>query len=594
MTAQRSSNVVVVKVDGTPLRPEVAGTLVEALVEDELNLPDAFELVFHDPLRTALAAGGFEIGKKLTIAIVSEAAPDGKIVLDGEITALETEIEPDRTATIVRGYDPSHRLQRGTTTETHLDVTYGDIVGKVAQRRGLQQGESGTNTVVHPAVVQWNQTDWEFVTALAAEIGHEVVVADGRLHLREPAESTSGPSEGDLRSADARKLVVGGNVLRLRATVSGAEQVEEVQVRGWDYHEKQAVEATARSSDAARSATAGIGSADLAGKLGGGTLVKVDLPVESAEVAQHAADSLVQQLGSAAVELDGVVYGNGELRAGVTISLTGAGVPFDGQYVLTSVRHTYDAVAGLLTSFRVSGRQTRTMLGLVRGKGAGGGHGVRGVVPAIVSDVDDPDQLGRVKLTFPWLSDSSESYWARVATIGAGNERGIVMLPEVGDEVVVAFDHGDPRAPYVIGGLYNGKDKLPVTPVESGKVVTRAIVSRNGHRVELHDGDDVVTVATGDGNHRVVLDQKGSKVLVETTGDLDVAAKGKLTVTSTGAMKLETKDTFELKAMRGVTIDAGTGAFEAKGTQAKVEGTAGAELSSSGRTAISGALVALN
>ena len=349
MPVQRSSNVFQVKVDGTPLRKEIANVLIEAFVEDELNLPDVFELVFSDPLRTVLGSGGFEIGKKLAIAVASEASPEGTLIVDGQITAVEAEIEPDRTVTIVRGYDASHRLQHGTVTETHLDVTYGDIVGKIAQRRGLQQGESGSNTVVHEAVVQWNQTDWEFVSQLAAEIGHEVVVADGQLHLREPTDSTSGPSSGDLRAATARQLVVGGNVLRLRATVSGAEQVDEVQVRGWDYREKQAVEATAKTADGSRSAAAGTGSADLAGKLGGGTLVKVDLPVDSAETAQHAADSLVEQLGSAAVELDAVVHGNPDLRAGVSISLTGAGAPFDGQYVLTSVRHTYEPGNGYLT-----------------------------------------------------------------------------------------------------------------------------------------------------------------------------------------------------------------------------------------------------
>jgi phage protein D len=346
-----------------------------------------------------LKAGGFEIGKKLAIAVVSEAAPGGKPILDGEITAVEAEIERDRTVTIVRGYDSTHRLQRGTTTETHLDVTYGDIVAKVAKRRGLQAGDGGTNRVVHEAVVQWNQTDWEFVARLAAEIGHEVVVVDGQLHLREPSDSASGPSAGDLQAADARKLVVGGNVLRLRAAVSGAEQVEEVQVRGWDYKEKAAVEGTAKAADGSRSSAAGTGSATLAEKLGGGTLVKVDWPVESAEVAQHAADSLVEQLGSAAVELDGVVHGNPELRAGVTISLAGAGTPFDGQYVLTSCRHTYDPTAGYLTSLRVSGRQTRTMLGIVNGTQGGDRNAVRGVVPAIVSNVDDPEQLGRMKVT---------------------------------------------------------------------------------------------------------------------------------------------------------------------------------------------------
>lgn len=593
MPAQRSSNVFEVKVGGTVVPTEIAGALVEAFVEDELNLPDAFALTFSDPLRTVLAGGGFEVGKAVTISVVSEAAPGGLVILDGDITAVEAEIERDRTMTVVRGYDASHRLQRGTNTETHLDVTYGDIVGKVAQRQGLQKGDGGTNNVVHEAVVQWNQTDWEFVSGLAAEIGHEVVVVDGQLHLREPSDSTSGPGSGDLQSSDARKLVVGGNVLRLRATVSGAEQVEEVQVRGWDYKEKQAIEGTARTTDGSRSAAAGAGSAGLASKLGGGTLVKVDLPVDSAEVAQHAADSLVEQLGSAAVELDGVVHGNPELRAGVTISLTGAGAPFDGQYVLTSCRHTYEPGAGYLTAFRVSGRQTRTMLGLVRGQHGGDQHAVRGVVPGIVSNLDDPDQIGRMKVTFPWLAENSESHWARVAMPGAGNERGIVMLPEVGDEVLVAFDHGDPRLPYVIGGLFNGKDKLPVNPIDNGSVVTRAIVSRNGHKVELHDGDDVVTIATGDGQHRLVLDQKNSKVLLETTGDVEVSSKGKLAVSATSEMKLESSGAFELKA-NGVTIDAGGGAFSAKGASAKVEGSGTAELSSSGQTTIRGSIVTLN
>jgi phage protein D/phage baseplate assembly protein gpV len=593
MTAQRSSNLFDVKVDGTPLPREVAGNLIEGLVEDELNLPDAFELVFHDPLRTALKAGGFEIGKPLTISVVSEAAPEGKVILNGEITALEAEIERDRTTTIVRGYDPSHRLQHGTLTETHLDVSYSDIVAKVAQRHKLTMGERGTNNVIHPAVMQWNQTDWEFVNTLASEIGHEVVIVDGKLDLRPPIDSSSAPGDGDLRAADARKLVVGGNVLRLRAAVSGAEQVDQVSVRGWDFKKKEAVEGTAKATDGARSASAGMGAADLASKVGGGTLVKVDLPVESVEVAQNVADSLVQQLGSAAAELDGTVYGNGELRAGVSVSLTGAGAPFDGKYTLTSVRHTFNQTAGYLTSFRVSGRQTRTMLGLVRGKQSGH-QGVNGVVPAIVTNVDDPEKLGRVKVSFPWLADKSESFWARVSTLGAGDKRGIVILPEVGDEVLVAFDHGDARLPYVVGSLYNGKDKMPVEPVKSGKIVTRAWVSRNGHRFEMHDEDDVVTIATGDGKHKFVLDQKNSKIVLDTTGDVEVKSKGKVGFAATGALKLETQDKLELKAAAGISIDAGGGPFEAKGVSAKVEGSGNAELSSSGTLAIRGSLVTLN
>src|SRR3954447_16187591 len=222
---QRATNAFRIEVDGSLLATEVSAALLEASVEDELNLPDAFELVFRDPLRSVIAAGTFAIGKGIKIAVVSEAAPGGAPIFDGEITALEAELDRDRSLAIVRGLDRAHRLQRGTNTETHLDVTYGDIVGKVAQRRGLQKGNGGANTVVHEAVVQWNQTDWEFLTTLAAEIGHEIVVADTKLHLREPTQSSSAPAGGDIRNADSRQLVAGANLIRLRATVSGAEQV---------------------------------------------------------------------------------------------------------------------------------------------------------------------------------------------------------------------------------------------------------------------------------------------------------------------------------------------------------------------------------
>lgn len=595
MAAQRSTNAFEIKVGGTPLSDALAGALLEAHVEDEVNLPDTCELVFRDPMRTVIGAGHFEIGATLTIAVVSEATTGGAVIFDGEVTAVEAEIERDQTLTIVRGYDPTHRLQRGTTTETHLDVTYGDIAGKIAGRHGLAQGDGGRSTVVHEAVVQWNTTDWEFLSTLAAESGHEVVVVDGKLHFRQPGDAGSAPREGDLGSDAARQLVFGANLLRLRATVSGAEQVKEVKVRGWDYKTKEAVEGSAQATQGARGAAAGQTAADLADKLGGGTLVRLDLPVTSAEIAQEAAESLVEQLGSAATELDGAAYGNPELRAGVSVSVAGVGTPFDGQYVLTSCRHGYDPANGYVTGFRVSGRQNRTLLGLVNGRrgGHGAAHGLSGVVPALVSNLDDPDKLGRMKVTFPWAGDHAESPWARVAMAGAGSKRGLVVLPEVGDEVLVAFDHGDARLPFVVGGLYNGKDELPVEAVESGQVVIRALVSRNGHIVQLHDKDDTLTLATGDGKHTLVLDQKSNKVTLKTSGDIEVTSDGKLAVSAKSGITLESDGALDIKA-NGVTIDAGGGSFSAKGVSSKVEGSASSELSSSGTTTVRGSLVSIN
>src|SRR5919204_89616 len=139
------------------------------------------------------------------------------------------------------------------------------------------------------------------------------------------------------------------------------------------------------------------------------------------------------------------------------------GDEFAGKYTLTSARHVF-ADGGYRTHFAVSGRQDRTLLGLTslgssNGHASAGGAPINGVVVAVVTDNNDPNNLARVKLKFPWLDDSYESDWARLAQLGAGPNSGALWIPEVNDEGLVAFEHGDIRRPYVVGNLYNGVDK---------------------------------------------------------------------------------------------------------------------------------------
>ena len=114
-------------------------------------------------------------------------------------------------------------------------------------------------------------------------------------------------------------------------------------------------------------------------------------------------------------------------------------------------------------------------------------HGqVHEVVIGLVTNNQDPEGMGRVKVTFPWLSSDDESNWARVAAPMAGNNRGTYFLPEVGDEVLVAFDHGDVRLPYVLGALWNGQD-APPRDNSDGKNTERVIRSRAGHELVFND-----------------------------------------------------------------------------------------------------------
>lgn len=148
------------------------------------------------------------------------------------------------------------------------------------------------------------------------------------------------------------------------------------------------------------------------------------------------------------------------------MALNAVGAPFEGRYTVTSSRHVFDPVRGYETWLTVSGQQERSLFGLTGGgpgsggpgAGSGGGSRCAGLVSGTVTDTHDPEGSGRVKVRFPWLSDEYASDWARTAQSG-GTSGGEAFIPEVGDEVLVGFEHGHLDRPYVLAGLYNGKDR---------------------------------------------------------------------------------------------------------------------------------------
>jgi uncharacterized protein involved in type VI secretion and phage assembly len=211
-----------------------------------------------------------------------------------------------------------------------------------------------------------------------------------------------------------------------------------------------------------------------------------------------------------------------------------------------------------------------------------------GVVVAVVTDVLDPEKLGRVKLSFPWLSDDFVSGWSRTVHPGAGKDRGAMLLPEVGDEVLVVFEQGDVRRPYVLGGLWNGVDTPDTAGVSwvdsgSGAVNRRSVVSRNGHRLDLLDEDgktEGVSLSSKDGKVSLVLDATGTKVTVHSDGTVLVEGSQGVTVDA-GSAALDLKGgRITIKGTQGVTVDGGSGPVKvSSGSQLDLKGGSLASLS---------------
>lgn len=181
------------------------------------------------------------------------------------------------------------------------------------------------------------------------------------------------------------------------------------------------------------------------------------------------------------------------------------------------------------------------------------------LVAAVVDDLDDPEGLGRVRVRFPHL-DQEISNWARLVSPGAGPERGNFFRPERGDEVVVGFEHDDPRRPYVFGGVWS----VPDPPPPDKKAVDndlRQIVTRSGHVVRFDDGkggERIEIIASG-GDQRVVLDVAGQRIEVTATqGDVVVDAAGDVTVKASGNLTLSAGGNLEVRASGSLTLSGST------------------------------------
>lgn len=370
---------------GVRLRAVVAGvelppgSVRSVVVESDTLGVDAATIVLD-----VARAGGPKVGDALSISAENANDPQPSI-FNGEIIGIEPAYSTRGATTVtLRAFNRLHRLMRGRHSRTFESMSDADIAARMANEAGLGFGPSGPEaTIKHKHVVQYAESNLEFLRTRAAGIGYEVVVEDSTLYFRRAQESAEVALGCTLDAGRARY-----ETCTFRPRLSSASAVKKVTVRGWDPEKKREIigEATRRIIPLSPAAARVMEPPGMSLDLG-------FVPALAGEAAAYgAASGTLAALTALDLSAEADTDGNASLRAGGGVILTESSRRFGGKYLIIGASHRYE---------RGSTEGWHTLLRLVR------------------------------------------------------TDRGVYLLPEIGDEVLLAFEHGDIRYPYVVGSLWN-------------------------------------------------------------------------------------------------------------------------------------------
>ena len=476
---------------------------------------------------------------------------------------MEPEFTQNGCIIAVRAYDVSHRLQRSSKVRTFQQVSADNMVNKVCQEAGLT-GTTEATGFVYKFFQQSGETDRDFIRRFERAYDFEFVVEDGKYKFRRAGQANGSPVE----------LRYGEQLLTFRPRVSAVQQVQDAEVRGWDPGAKQ--EIVSQQSSAETSSKPSITRAQVASVFSGSRVLVADRTIEGKGESDKMAAATLTRRAESFLEAEGTCLGNPDIRAGKAIKIMSVGTKFSGTYYVSSAQHIYRGGKGYQTSFEISGRSARGLLDLVHPPAKRDWSS--SLVVGLVTNVNDPDDLGRVRVKFPTLpaeGGSAEGNWARIASVAAGNARGLLMLPHVGDEVVVAFENGDTRRPIVLGAMFNGRDKPGEELLQEKKGSFAMVSTEKGF---VHTKDDLTI-------------KSDKKMIVQLGTDREEKISGKHTSEITGEAKSKSSAAYTIESggtlkLKGVSIEIeASGSLKLKGATVDIEG--------SGPTSVKGATLDL-
>lgn len=468
----------------------------------------------------------------------------------------------------------SKAIKMTTTPRSAIykEVSDSDIISELLGKYTLS-GDVSATSVTHKEMVQHHATDWDFMLMRTEANGQVVSVEDDIVVVKSPAEAES----SDL------SFEYGRTIYEFEGEMDARNQMASTLSESWDFSAQEIIEA---ESEEPGSASAGnLDGGDIAAGLNADPFeLSHSGKVEDAELKAWA-DARLLKSRLAKIRARVKVEGTAEIKPGQILTLGGLGDRFNGDYYVSGVHHQFtngswftDIQLGLDPKlfqqiFDVSDKPAANLLPAIHGLQIG-----------VVSQLgNDPDGEDRILVKIPVINNDDEGIWCRTALLDAGDNRSTFFRPEIDDEVIVGFINDDPRDAVVLGSLHSSAKPAPVSATDDNHI--KGIYTRSEMKLEFDDDKSSITLETPGGNKVLIDDDSGTIVLEDLNGN-------KIEMSSSGIV-IESAAAIELKAATDFNVE-GVNLTQKAQASFKAEGSAGAEISSSGQTVVKGSIVMIN
>lgn len=572
-TQPKSVSTFSIRIDGNKLSERFK--VLSIVVEKEINSIAKATILFQDG---SAAEQGFptsnseELTPGKSIEILAGYQNDEESIYKGIIVKHSIKVRKSVSVLMIECRHEAIKMTTQLKNNYFHDLKDNEVADQLCNNYGLNL-ENDISGIINKELVQFNCTDWDFMVCRAEENGFWITTEEGtKVGFKSP----------DFSQEPTLTLSYGATIKELDAEIDSRYQYKVLKSISWNPADQEAIVAEARDSGVP--AVGNLAASLLAEVIGNSQLELRHTALEEGEL-QVWADSIFQKQRLAKIRGTLKIDGTHLPLPGQLIALENVGERFEGKVMVSGVRHHIEK--GNWESFIQFGipiERFAEKFKLEQPMAAALIPAAQGLQIGVVTSLEDPDGEERIQVRLPLVHDSDEGAWMRLCSLDAGNERGWVFRPEIGDEVIIGFLNTDPRFGVILGKVHSSKNPAPFAAANDNP--EKGYQSVEKLKLVFDDSKKSILLETP-GGHKLLFDDDDSSITLEDS-------HGNKLIMNDSGIEIESIKDLKVKASNDLKMESGSNAEIKGGIMTKVEGGAGAELSSGGSTEVKGSMVQIN